>query len=106
MGWYDNYMPERLYQFRFGDDFNLAKPNDVTPQDFRGLVFPDRKEEQPLVVSSVGRFVREVKEVIPITSPNEAARYLLENIYTPFEQFDQEELWVLLLNTQRSLIFF
>lgn len=96
-------MPERLYQFRFGDDFHPLKPDEVTPQDFKGLVFPNRLEEQSLVASPVRRFVREVRETISITSPVEAARYLLENIYTPFEQFDQEETWVLLLNTRNTI---
>jgi DNA repair protein RadC len=32
--------------------------------------------------------------------PAVAARYLMENIYTPFDKFDQEELWVLLLNNK------
>ena len=36
-------------------------------------------------------------------SPGDAANHLLRKIYTPFEQFDQEELWTLLLNTKNRV---
>lgn len=97
-------MAERLYQLRFGDDFRVINPADVTPQNFEGLPFPVRsEEEQSLIVSPVGRFVREVKEPIALTTPLLAADYLVKHIYTPFEQFDQEELWVLLLNSKNYI---
>ena len=96
-------MPERLYQLRFGADFTITNSADVTPKNFEGIVFPSRAAEYSSAINPVGRFVREVKEVIPITSPNEAAGYLLANIYTPFEQFDQEELWALLLNSKNHV---
>lgn len=47
-----------------------------------------------------GRFVRRVKEEVVVRSPADAAHYLLSRIYVPFEQFEQEEFWVLLLNTK------
>ena len=48
----------------------------------------------------LGRFVREVPEPILVNSPEVAGRYLREQIYTPFEDFDQEEMWVLLLDSR------
>ena len=80
-------MPERIYQFRFDEP-----PEDVTPQNFAGLKFD---KGRPL-----SRFVREVRESVRIHSPTEAAHYLLSKVFTPFEQFEQEEMWVLLLNTK------
>lgn len=96
-------MPERLYQLRFGDDFRVINPAEVTPQNFAGLPFPVRSQEPPLIVSPVGRFVREVKEPVSLTSPLLAADYLIKHIYAPFEQFDQEEVWVLLLNSKNNV---
>lgn len=46
------------------------------------------------------RFVRLVQEEVVIRSPADAAMHLLNRVYTPFDQFDQEELWTLLLNTK------
>ena len=93
-------MSERLYQFRFGEDFKAVQRVDVTPKNFQGLPYPDRTQEPSSAIHQVGRFVREAAASYQITSPIEAARYLMENIYTPFVQFDQEELWALLLNTK------
>ena len=50
--------------------------------------------------SQPGRFVQEARADIQIGSPEQAAAYLQQHIYRPFDQFDQEELWVLLLNTK------
>jgi DNA repair protein RadC len=72
---------ERLYQLRL--DLNPRKPNSP------------RKES--------GRFVRRVNESVRIACPGDLARYLQENIYTPFEYFDQEELHALLLNTKNLI---
>lgn len=47
---------------------------------------------------SLPRFVREASKVRQLESAEVAAQYLMENIYTPFEEFDQEEMWVLLVN--------
>jgi len=78
-------MPERIYQHRFGEP-----PLEVTPKNFKGIKF---REIPPL-----RRFVREVREDVQIKSPADAAQYLRQKVYAPFEQFDQEEMWVLLLN--------
>lgn len=50
-----------------------------------------------------GRFVRKVQEEVVVRAPTDAAHYLVERIFTPFEQFEQEEFWVLLLNTKNRV---
>jgi len=47
--------------------------------------------------------VREVTDEVFAISPQAAARYLLDKIYSPFDQFDQEETWVLLLNSKNKI---
>jgi len=88
-------MPERIYQLRFGENFKPTVPEDVTPEGFAGLEF-DKGER-------LGRFVRELPDRVYIKSPSDAAQYLLEKVYTPFEDFDQEEMWVLLLNNKHRV---
>ena len=56
------------------------------------------------------RFTYEVKEAVKVLSPVDAGRYLLTRVFTPFEVFEQEEVWVLLLNnrqwiTHQSMIY-
>ncbi len=89
-------MPERLYQKRFDEFFHEISPQEITPAGFTGLVWPHRPE----VISQPGRFVQEARAEIQIGSPEQAAAYLQQHVYTPFDQFDQEELWVLLLNNK------
>lgn len=83
-------MRERIYQLRLD-----GPPLDVTPEGFAGLAAPDKR--------SLGRFVHEVSTPYYVTSPTLAAAYLLEKVYAPFEQFEQEEMWVLLLNARRRI---
>ena len=95
-------MPERLYQLQFDERFRPDLPQDITPEGFTG--FELDKGERP------GRFVREVRERVYVRSPVEAARHLVEKVYTPFEDFDQEEMWVLLLDhkcrlTHEALVY-
>lgn len=52
---------------------------------------------------NLGRFVRVVKDEVIARSPVDVAQYLLQHVYTPFEAFDQEELYVLLLNTKNRI---
>jgi len=85
-------MPERIHQLRFDDDFGHITAEDVTPKGFRGVEFPK--------VERLNRFVREVKELVYIHSPAEAGQYLLDKVYAPFADFDQEEVWVLLLDAK------
>ena len=51
----------------------------------------------------LSRFVRSVEETVIVASPRDAAQHLLTKVYAPFEQFDQEELWVLLLNNRNRI---
>ena len=92
-------MPERLLQLAFDEQLKPGVPKDVTPKDFQGLAFEEYGEIR-VPKPDVGRFVREVGGVDRIKSPEAAAEYLMKNIFTPFEDFDQEEMWVLLMNTK------
>jgi DNA repair protein RadC len=49
------------------------------------------------------RFTHEVKEDIQVRSPDIAGAYLMSHVYTPFEAFDQEEVYILLLNTKNKI---
>lgn len=49
------------------------------------------------------RFVQEVKEPVFIRNSQAAGQYLLNSIFVPFEQFEQEELWVFLLNARQRM---
>jgi hypothetical protein len=49
------------------------------------------------------RFVREVAEPVYVRAPLDAAQHLITRVYVPFEAFDQEELFVLLLNTKNRI---
>ena len=51
----------------------------------------------------VARHVHKLQEHIPARTPTDIAGYLMQHIYTPFEAFSQEELWVLLLNGRNSI---
>jgi DNA repair protein RadC len=97
-------MSERLHQFRFDEHFQPTTPQDVTPAHFTGVPFPSRERQFPQPNEDpLGRYVYQVKEDILIDSPHAAAQYLIEQVYTPFEQFDQEETWVLMLNTKNKI---
>jgi DNA repair protein RadC len=97
-------MAERLHQLQFDELFQEAGPLDVTPSHSTGLQLPI-KEKGTIRIEAIqlGRFVREVKDEVFAISPQAAARYLLDKVYTPFELFDQEETWVLLLNAKNKI---
>ena len=97
-------MAERLHQLGFDDHFQMASPLDVTPVNFVELRFPRRRVEMisPREIE-LDRFVRKLQEPAWATSPQEVAQYLLTHVYTPFDQFDQEEIWVLLLNNKNRI---
>ena len=52
-----------------------------------------------------GRFVRELpdEERFEIIEPSIAGRYFTDHVFTPFEEFVQEELWTLMLNVRNYL---
>ena len=92
--------PDRLYQLGFDEQLQLVQ-QEVTPPGFAGLHFPTR---EPALPARLGRFVREAREPVQITSPAVAAHYFQEHIFNPFEECDQEELWILLLNTKNVVL--
>ena len=97
---------ERLFQEQFDEYFAPLRVQEVTPAGFKGLGAYPRREEVLLAAApnpELGRFVREVREAVVIDSPQTAAQYLLEKVFTPFEQFDQEEIHVLLLNNKNQI---
>lgn len=104
-------MPERLYQARFelqGNHLGFATPEDVTPAHLKKINLPtDHRDITPRLnvkpASELGRFIREVVQPYTVTSPAQAAQYLQENVFTPFDQCNQEELWVLCLNTKNRI---
>ena len=53
--------------------------------------------------ADTNRFVRKVKEEVFVRCPRDVAAYLANQVYTPFEHFEQEEFWVLLLNTRNRV---
>jgi DNA repair protein RadC len=98
--------PERLFQKRFDEHFAPLKVQEVTPAGFKGLGAYPRREEALVPAApnhELGRFVQEVREEVVIDSPQVAAKYLLEKVFAPFEQFDQEEIHVLLLNNKNRI---
>jgi len=81
--------------------FDFHQPADSAPllcQAYPiGLAGLDAREE------NLGRFVRVVRDEIIVRSPVDAAQHLRQHVFTPFEALDQEELWVLLLNTKNQI---
>ena len=51
----------------------------------------------------LGQHVREIHEPLYVRSPEDAVTYLLTAVFVPFDQFKQEQLYVLLLD-QRNRI--
>ncbi|MCB0171327.1 MAG: hypothetical protein KDJ52_17150 [Anaerolineae bacterium] len=70
---------------------------DLIRVDFQSVISDVRQPK------TQGRFVREVEHPIHITAPEIAAEYLMQSIFHPFRDFDQEEMWVLLLNTKNQI---
>jgi DNA repair protein RadC len=52
---------------------------------------------------ATSRGVRRVQEEVVVHTAADAAHYLLHNVFVPFDQFDQEELWLLLLSTRQRI---
>ncbi len=49
------------------------------------------------------RFVRRVREKVPVRNPSDVAYHLMTKVFSPFEAFDQEEMWSLLLDTKNNI---
>lgn len=95
-------MAKRRKEHRYQLPLELARYQDPEPEGIYQLtpgIFAEFLRQQ----AEGERFVRQLKESAPIRSPADAAQHLMTNIYVPFESFDQEELWVLLLNTKNRI---
>jgi DNA repair protein RadC len=57
-------------------------------------------EQQP---EGSSRFVRRLNEEVVVRSPYDAAQHLMDRVFVPIEAFDQEELWLLLINTKNRI---
>lgn len=57
-------------------------------------------DAQPL---DLGQHVRLVKEPYTIRQPADAAHYLINQVFVPFHQFRQEQLYVLLLDIRNTI---
>lgn len=79
----------------------LGRPVEPPDQRFqiRTGIISEHRPREPLV----DRALWAIAEQIQLHSPADAARHLIERVYTPWEQCKQEELWVLLLNTRNMI---
>jgi DNA repair protein RadC len=84
--------PER-YQlpFDFGQRYNP------------GRIYYELGFGGPEHATTTSRFVRTVREEILLRSPADAAHHLLTHVFAPFDAFDQEESWLLLLNSKNCI---
>jgi DNA repair protein RadC len=79
----------------------MERPRRQPSQYQLGFDFGQRPDEASL--ADVMRFTYAVKEEVQVVSPEVAGAYLLSHVYTPFEAFEQEEVWLLLLDTKNRI---
>ncbi len=80
----------------------MERRRGYTPSKYQmGFDFVPASEDVSLV--DVMRFTYEVKEDVQVVSPEVAGAYLLSRVFTPFEAFPQEEVWVLMLNNKHTI---
>ena len=73
-------------------------PFDFTEEEAK--LYPSRFEEP----KEEYRFVREAQaENYQLFRPDQIAAYFTEYVFTPFEQFTQEEMWCLLCDSQNTV---
>ena len=89
--------PERRIQLAFDFDNPPEQPTGRVQLSYETLV------KMGITPADIGRFVHRVEQQITVRTPGDAAIYLMNEIYAPFEVFDQEELWVLLLDTKSKI---
>jgi hypothetical protein len=78
------------------------RPNWRKPSKYQlGFEYSYRPVEQ--APGDILRFTSEVKEDVQVVTPSDAGRYLLAHVFTPFEAFEQEEVWALLLNNRNKI---
>lgn len=91
-------MKERIYQLKL--DGGL--PVDITPPNFEGFRYSFPQE---LTHKVTERFVYETDRSYQIRTSTEAGQYFVEKIYKPFRDFQQEEIWLLLVNTKNVVLY-
>ena len=97
-------MERKVFQTGFDDQFKAAPSQEVATvvDTIRPVATPEQSLYAPV---AGGRFVRELAEAdrFTILEPKLAGRYFLEHIFTPFADFEQEELWALMVNNRNLL---
>lgn len=90
---------QRPEQYQLALDFG-SKREASSPLEYKTAgIFEDFDTREP----GLGRFVRTIKEEVIVHSPVEAGRYFKDHVFTPFDDFTQEELWVVLLNIKNRI---
>src|SRR4051812_5106839 len=78
----------------------MERPKWHKPPKYQ-LVFDYGYRPTEAAVADGLRFTYAVKEAVKVMNPADAGRYLLTRVFTPFEAFEQEEIWLLLLNNRQ-----
>jgi DNA repair protein RadC len=80
----------------------MERPRRHKPAEYQlGLDFGQKPLDAQQ--SEMWRFTFEVKEDVSVRSSEIAGAYLLNHVFTPFEAFEQEEVWVLSLNNKNKI---
>ena len=90
-------------------EFQLPLPLDATllpelPADLN--LYPTAQNlitEIETVEPGLDRFVTKVEENLVVRTPSDAGHFLLREVFNPFEAFEQEELYVLMLNMKNRV---
>lgn len=94
-------MPRRPETSIYQLPLELGRPIEPTERVYqiRSGIISEHRPREPLV----DRALWEIADRIQLHSPEDAARHLIEHVYTPWEQCLQEELWILLLNSRHII---
>ena len=92
---YNAHVPRRTEQYQLALDFGRSTQTDDSY----------RRTADPLTtgIQEGARFAREVQEATVVRTPSDAASYFLTHIFRAIDSLDQEELWILLLNTKNLI---
>ena len=94
-------MPERRpgHEYQLAFDFTQRPESSPPDQIIRGGTLANFDSREP----HLGRFIRSVDHDVQIQSPATAAHFLMQQVFTPFEDFSQEELVTLMLNMKNRI---
>lgn len=95
-----SHMPRRSespYQLLF--DLRFKPEESAFTYPVKSGIFSDFAHHE----GDAGRFVRSVQERFTVRAPADVARFVQEQIYTPWEDFTQEELYTLMLDNKNKL---